>query len=69
MKKGKKMEQSNYENKKEVAPLLPKEKVEVRNKARVIKAHDGLEEGKIVFRPSNMIDYMVKLGFWERLND
>ena len=67
MKKGKKMEQSNYENKKEVAPLLPK--VEVRNKARVIKAHDGLEEGKIVFRPSNVIDYMVKLGFWERLND
>lgn len=65
MKKGKKMEQSNYENKKEVAPLLQ----EVRNKARVIKSHDGLEEGKIVFRPSNVIDYMVKLGFWERLND
>lgn len=57
----KKMEQSHYENKKEVAPLLQ----EVRNKARVIKAHDGLEEGKIVFRPSNVIDYMVKLGYWE----
>ena len=67
MKKGKKMEQSHYENKKEVAPLLPK--VEVTNKAIVIKAHDGLEEGRIVFRTSDMIDKMVKLGYWKRLCD
>lgn len=53
-----KKENPLYENKAD-KPFSP-------NRARIIKAHDGLEAGVIVIGSEENIRRMVELGFWER---
>ena len=37
------------------------------NRARVIKAHDGLQEGMYLTASEKNIDLMVQNGYWERI--
>lgn len=59
----KKAETPLYENKAELAPLPNKSTT----RARVIKAHDGLEVGREVITSPSVIEKMVNLGYWERI--
>lgn len=54
-----KKENPSYENKAD-KPFAP-------NRARVIKAHDGLEVGQVVIGTEENIRKMIELGFWERV--
>ena len=33
-------------------------------RVRVVKAHDGIEEGAVLNRPAAVAQQMVKLGYW-----
>lgn len=33
-------------------------------RVRVVKAHDGIEEGAVFSRPAAVAQQMVKLGYW-----
>jgi len=33
-------------------------------RVRVVKAHDGIEEGAVLSRPAAVAQQMVKLGYW-----
>ena len=73
-----KAENPSYENKADKAASSvtttqePKVNVVVNsvvtgNRAKVIKAHDGLTEGMIIITTSSTIDRMVAQGYWERV--
>lgn len=34
-------------------------------RVRVIVAHDGIEVGEVLVKPSAVVEIMVKKGFWE----
>lgn len=52
-----KAERPSYENK----AVVPAASVKV----RVVKAHDGLEEGETLVRPRAVALEMKNLGYWE----
>ena len=33
-------------------------------KVRVVKAHDGIEEGAVLSRPAAVAQQMINLGYW-----
>ena len=71
-----KAENPSYENKADKAvskvtttqePKIIKVQPVTGNRAKVIKAHDGLTEGMIIITTSSTIDKMVSQGYWERV--
>lgn len=36
-------------------------------RVRVVKAHDGIEEGAVLSRPAAVAQQMINLGYWEAL--
>lgn len=68
-----KAENPSYENKADKAvtttqePVVTKAQPVTGNRAKVIKAHDGLTEGMIIITTSSTIDKMVSQGYWERV--
>lgn len=56
-----KAERPSYENK----AVAPAKRVPHNARIRVVRAHDGLEEGETYLKPIRTANEMVRLGFWE----